>query len=156
MEIKLLENNPAVVRTIAEWHQAKWEHLSDQTLEDRIAEIGRHSATVPLTLVAFDGTQPVGAVSLVQCDLGIWPHLTPWMSNEIVLPEYRLANLTKELYQEAIDRANRLNIDTLYYWTRFREDYLTALGWRQIGTASPHFGPIKIMKLNLTPGGAGT
>lgn len=69
MEIKLLENNPAVVRIIAEWHQAKWRHLSDKTLEDRIADIGSHSATVPLTLVAFDEARPVGAVSLLRTDL---------------------------------------------------------------------------------------
>ena len=149
MDIKLLDNDFALVRTLAGWHHTQWAHLSSRTIEDRIAELEEHGAGIPLTLVGFEEAQAVGAVSLLRSDLDIWPHLTPWLSSDYVLPEYRLSNVAQLLYWEAIDTAKRLDFNALFYWTRFRQDYLTSLGWRSIGTASPHFGTVTIMQLDL-------
>lgn len=152
MEIRLLDKETALIRTIAEWHHAQWRHLSSRSIEDRIAELEEHGTEVPLTLVGFAGREPIGTASLLRSDLDIWPHLTPWLTSEYVLPEFRLGNVKELLYREAIETAKRLNFNALYYWTRFRQDHFTNLGWRAIGTASPQFGPVTIMKLDIAAG----
>ncbi len=76
-----LPADPVLVRTVSEWHQAEWGHLSERTTEDRIAEFAEHGRAVPQTQLATLKGEPVGTASLLVHDMDILPDLTPWLAS---------------------------------------------------------------------------
>src|SRR4051812_20450451 len=57
--------------------------------------------SIPLTLVAAEGNEPVGSVSLVESDLTGWDHLTPWLASLYVRPDWRGQGIGKLLVGHA-------------------------------------------------------
>ena len=149
MKIKLLDQDPGLIRTIAEWHQAEWGHLSDRTVDDRIAEFGEHGGGVPLTLVGSLEGQPLGTASLLAEDMDIHKDLTPWLGSVFVLPQHRSRGFGARLVQGVVAEARRLQVSTTYLFTEDRAGFYAAMGWREIQTRPYHGRPVTIMKLDL-------
>ncbi len=72
---------------------------------------------VPLSLLAFDGDQPVGTVNLIENDDENRPHLRPWLAALYVLPECRNRGVGSQLVRALKGRADAMGIDNLYLGT---------------------------------------
>ena len=151
MEIKHLPEDPALVRRIAEWHDAEWSHLSGRTVEDRIAEFSEHGTDIPLTLVAWLDGAPVGTVSLLVRDMDVHQELTPWLGSVFVLPEHRSRGIGTRLVGRAVEEAQRLGVATLYLFTEDRAGFYAAMGWEAMHSFLYHGETVTLMR--LAPGG---
>ncbi len=131
MEIQPLTADPDIVRMVAEWHQAQWGHLSRRTAKDRMTEFEEHfdRSTIPLTLLAWEGSQPIGSASLLVADMDARPNLTPWLGSVLVLPEHRGKGVGSALVKAIEGEALRLGEQTLYLFTPDRESLYQQMGW---------------------------
>ena len=152
MEIRMLDHDPKLVRTISQWHQQQWGHLSTRTTEDRIAEFAEHGTGVPLTLVGFAGKEPIGTASLLAHDMDIYPELAPWLGSVYVLPEHRRRGIGRQLVAGVANEAARLAVSTLYLFTEDREGFYAAMGWETLRTLPYHGETVTIMKLEFAAG----
>jgi len=148
MDIRHLTADPALVRTLSEWHQAQWGHLSDRTTEDRIAEFAEHGTAIPQTQVAFREGRPVGTASLLVQDMDILPELTPWLGSVYVLPELRRQGIGTALVQAVVAEAARLQVPTLYLFTEDRAPFYAAMGWQTLEERPYHGEQVTLMKIN--------
>lgn len=132
MEIRYLPDDPAVVRTVAEWHHGEWGHLTGRSVAEREAELLQQcgSDRIPLTLLAVEAEQPVGCASLVVSDMSTRPELTPWLASVYVLPTHRRGGVGGRLCRQAVAEARRLGVETLYLFTTDRVAFYRALGWQ--------------------------
>jgi len=68
---------------------------------------------LPLTIVAIQGTTPIGMCSLRNTD-GIRPDLSPWLGSLIVHPQYQHQGIGKELITRIQNIAKSMNFQQLY------------------------------------------
>lgn len=151
MDITFLPNDPDQVRVIAEWHQHEWGHLSERTVEDRIAEFEEQldSSTIPLTLVAYDQGQPVGTTSLLVEDMHVHRDLTPWLASVYVLPAFRGRGIGSALCRRAVQEAERLGVETLYLYTPDQAPFYERMGWETVRRFPYHGIDVTLMNLRL-------
>ena len=93
VDLAALAQRAPVEEQLARWHAAEWEHLYDPAVWDRdiaLAELRAMGPVgLPRTLVARDGTELVGSVSLVVTDdLPGWDGLGPWLASLFVAPPW--------------------------------------------------------------------
>ena len=121
LQITRLPDDPDLVRTLSDWHQAEWGHLSARTTADRRAEFAEHGAGIPQTRVAFLEGRPVGTASLLSSDMDIHPELTPWLASVFVIPEQRRRRIGYQLVRTIMEEGARLGVGTMYLFTEDRE-----------------------------------
>lgn len=91
------------------------------------------SQTVPSTLVAHDGDEFRGTVSLIDNDMDERPGYGPWVAALWVDPEYRGNGVGRTLIETALEKAFTQGIDTVYLCaTAENSAYYVSLGWQQI------------------------
>lgn len=89
--------------------------------------------TVPSTLVAHDGGEFWGTVSLIDNDMDERPDYSPWVAALWVDPEHRGKGVGRTLIEAALERAFKQGIDIVYLCaTAENSAYYISLGWRQI------------------------
>lgn len=146
VDIQFLADCPAVIPAIACLHQlelgmGKGSNYC-RTLERFRLRLNRDS--LPLTLVAFGDTLPVGSASLVKCDLDSHPHLEPWLASLFVATTYRNLGIGRCLIQE-IEAIAAQAYQHLYLYTWTRTEYYRKLGWTVIDTARPEGFPESVV-----------
>ena len=103
--------------------------------------------SLPLTLVALEGDNPVGMVSLLEDD-GLGATLTPWLGSLVVHPDYRHRKIGETLIQKLIEKAKSLEFKSLYLFayeleiTRWYEN----LGWQHLGKDIYKEHPVYVME----------
>ena len=137
MHIEFLGEDEGVIRTLAQWHQGEWSHLSDRTVEDRIAEFAEHleTASMPLTVVAWEDGHPIGSASLLKEDLDFRPDLTPWLASVFTSPDHRQAGVGGALCLRIMEEARRLGVRRFYLFTPDRVTFYQRLGWQVLEKA---------------------
>lgn len=105
-----------------------------------------HENTLPLTLVANIGNQPVGMASLRKTD-GIRPELTPWLGGLVVTPTYQKQGIAQQLMNAVENKASELSFEELYLLTfdKTLPQYYKRHGWLTIGEDELHQHPVTIM-----------
>lgn len=151
-EITYLIPDPALVRTIAGWHQEAWGHLTGRSIEERIGEFEEQldSRRVPLTVVARANGDPVGSASLLAEDMDTHPDLTPWLASVFVLPTHRRQGIGERLCRRIVTEAARLGFEKLYLFTEDREDFYRNMGWETL--AHENFRGEAVALMELKPG----
>lgn len=150
-EITYLPDDDAIVHTVARWHQDEWGHLSSRTVADRVAEFAeqRESRSVPLTLLAWADSAPVGTASLLVADMDSHPELTPWLGSVYVHPDHRRRGIASALCRRAEAEARRLGLPTLYLFTPDQAPLYARLGWEVVGEERYHGELETVMRLDL-------
>ncbi len=92
---------------------------------------------MPLTLVAFVDTLPVGSASCVDCDLPFYSNLKPWLASLFVATPYQKQGIGYQLIQQIELIANQMGYQQLYLFTWTAEAYYHKLGWTVIDTTQP-------------------
>jgi GNAT superfamily N-acetyltransferase len=135
MRIAPLSDHPELIPRLAKWRWQEWGHLTPDRMldewEERLAQLSQRDR-IPLTLVVFEGDQPVGLASLVHHDMDTRNDLSPWLAGLLVLPKYRKHGYGSALVVAIETRARDLGIDTLYLYTHSAQAIYEQLGWQVI------------------------
>jgi len=137
MRIEPLAQHRDDVATLAAWHHVQWGHLySHWTYEVAFAELGEHAARangLPTTLLALEGEELLGSVSLVFEDAPeLQEHGSPWLASLYVKPEARGRGIGAALVQAALARAAEEGVEELFLFTPEHKDFYARLGWRPL------------------------
>lgn len=95
---------------------------------DELAGHTSHTA-VPTTLVALQGREPVGSISLLEHDLPEWPQYTPWLASLYVRDDMRGLGIGSALVGRLIQEADLLAIPALHLFTTGLQEWYARWGW---------------------------
>ena len=150
MRIEPIALHRGQVATLAAWHHAQWGYLySHWTHEVCLAELQQHAEReqgLPTTLLALDGGELLGSVSLVFEDAPeLQEHGSPWLASLYVKPEARGRGIGARLARAAVARAADEGIDELFLFTPEHRDFYARLGWRELGRTALKGTPVDLM-----------
>ena len=150
MRIEPIALHRGQVATLAAWHHAQWGHLySHWTYEVCLAELDEHASRavgLPTTLLALEGDELLGSVSLVFEDAPeLQEHGSPWLASLYVKPEARGRGIGARLANAAVERARLEGIDELFLFTPEHKDFYAGLGWREIARTALKGTPVDLM-----------
>jgi len=149
--INLLKNHPECIQRLAEiWQEvlgSKW--LPDISVEAVVQRFQTHlnDEVLPLTLIALDGTQPIGMCSLREND-GIRPDLKPYLGSLVVAPAYQKQGVGRALIDATKKQAKSLGFQKLYLFAfdPAIPPYYERLGWQIIGMDEFKDHPVTVME----------
>ena len=150
MRIEPIALHRGQVATLAAWHHAQWGHLySHWTYDVCRAELDEHasrSAGLPTTLLALDGDELLGSVSLVFEDAPeLQEHGSPWLASLYVKPEARGRGYGAQLANAAVARARLEGVGELFLFTPEHRDFYARLGWRPLARTALKGTPVDLM-----------
>ena len=120
LNITHLLEHPKLVTRVANWiHREFWAESNIHTPEslERLLRQASSPDAIPLSLIAFEGGEPVGTVNLVENDDDCRVHLRPWLAALFVVPKQRGYGIGSALVRTLQDHAAALGISTLYLGT---------------------------------------
>jgi GNAT superfamily N-acetyltransferase len=135
MQIDYLASYPQVIPELAELLFAEWPDLyqaAGLTKADLITALQERSVTskLPLTLVAMDGTELVGAGSIKLSEEGTKAGLSPWLGGIYVKSNQRGQGLGAKIVTALEDKARALGVTKLYLSADTAEHFYLKLGWQ--------------------------
>jgi len=150
MRIEPISLHRGQVATLAAWHHAQWGYLySHWTHEVCLAELQSHAerdAGLPTTLLAFDGDDLLGSVSLVFEDAPeLQEHGSPWLASLFVKPEARGRGVGALLTRAAVARAAQEGVGELFLFTPEHREFYARLGWQEIARTALKGTPVDLM-----------
>lgn len=141
LRIGHLYQTPELTPLVADWiYNQFWtdvEGVTVQSLAGRFQE-SVSDTNIPLALIGFQGSTPVGTVSLIESDDDERTHLTPWLAALYVKPEFRNQGAGAYLVRELLNKARELKIEKVYLGTE-RPDFYIRLGAKFHEQVSPSF-----------------
>lgn len=140
MRFAYLSEVPALAPALAAAQSAAFAHqLPDWSEAQALAELHTHTGTctIPTTLLALDGDDWVGTVSLLQNDHDRIRDYSPWLATLVVREQARGRGIGAALVRRCIADAAALGVPTLYlYCVSDLIDYYAALGWHVVAHVS--------------------
>jgi predicted N-acetyltransferase YhbS len=124
---------PAALPLVACWiHDEFWADKPGAKVEGMLERISQgRRAALPIGLVAFDGEEPVGTVSLIDSGLDECAELSPWLAALYVVPETRRKGVGEQLVNACLDAAQKCGFQRVYLQTSIAA-YYEALGWQWV------------------------
>lgn len=151
MDIRYLADHPGHVPALARWHHAQWGALYDDWTPDVAEEELRDHAArrdMPTTLIAVEGDELFGSVSLVEEDTPeLRGHGDAWLASLYVRPEARGRGLGALLVRAVVAFAADQKVERLWLFTPEHEDFYARLGWHARESASLRGTPVRLMDI---------
>jgi GNAT superfamily N-acetyltransferase len=154
VRIEYLDDNAALIPTLAQWHYEQWGYLTpNKTIERYIARLHSHldKKQIPTTFVALTGGILMGSSSLVAYDVDTDRDLSPWLSSLYVSPIFRGRGVGSALVHRVIKEAEALGVETLYVFAPDREGFYRRLGWSTVERTEYRGYEVSIMARDITP-----
>ena len=117
------EHIPLVVDWIYNAFWADQQIHTPQSLAKLLSQATSPDA-IPISLLALEGSEPVGTINLVENDDEQRPHLRPWLAALYVKPEMRGRGVGSSLVRTLQERARSMDIDEMYLGTDKPSFYL--------------------------------
>lgn len=152
IQIGFLADRREEVHRIAEWFYLEWSFMyPGWTVRNFIRMISRRTNRdrLPLILVACQGEEPVGTVSLKRHDRGAPARLGPWITSLYVREDSRRKGIGRMLMSAAEEKAFHLGIQELFLMTYRLEPFYRRLGWTELDRADHDGYVISIMSKRL-------
>lgn len=130
--IDLLANHPQLIEAVARCCNAEWPwYYSNGSID---AALNYHSRTatrcgVPCALVALEGQSLLGTIAILEEDMDVRGHLSPWLGCLYVFPQFRGKGIASALIEAGVSLAKKQQIGTLYAWTEVLNAALAERGW---------------------------
>jgi predicted N-acetyltransferase YhbS len=137
LRIEALAAHPGFVPTVAAWiYEEWWTQVAGATAATMTAMLRENLAKPPppLTLVARDGTRPLGTVSLLAHDVGThrWASLSPWLAALYVVPSARCLGIGAALLATACAESAAFGAQRLHLLTTNQEPFYARRGWQRL------------------------
>lgn len=148
--IQPLSRHPVALEQLALWHHRECLRQGlESSLERRRDYLARHLGPQPLpyTLVAVEGAELIGCVSLVCYSSATSPEPRVWLSNLYVVEACRRQGLGQKLLESALGHARQLQLPQLWLFTDRQIGYYQKRGWRPEGKARIGKGEVQIMRI---------
>jgi len=133
--IERLGNDRAKITALAWWHFEQWGELVGFASRAAYCEaLGQWSAgqEVPAVLVAVDGDEVQGSVTVRESEMTVRPLLGPWLSQLFVVSRYRRRGLGAALVSAATEHARALGFREIYLFTSGTlPAFYAGLGWKE-------------------------
>jgi predicted N-acetyltransferase YhbS len=134
-EIAYLADHPELIPELAAWLHEEWGYLDPKSSvkhKEVMLRVRLNRDKIPLTLVAFLSSEPVGTASLQLRELPTYRQYLHWLGTVYVLPPYRSQGIGIQLVERAVAEAARLGVSELYLYTPDQEQMYASLGWTAI------------------------
>ena len=133
IEFVNLREYPDCIAEISAWHYAEWGHLypasSQQDFADELRACLVTSGIVPMTLLLVNGGQVIGTACILEQDMTINRHLSPWLANVYIVPSWRGQGLGYKLVSELMALAKAQGLTQLFLFTCDQAPFYQQLGW---------------------------
>ena len=152
VEILNLADCPEVMPTLARWICEEFGRFDPSKTVEGVERTLREQLSrdsLPLTLVAFVGSRPVGSASLQTLGLPSYPQCTHWLGTVFVRRPHRNRGIGSQLVERAAREAERLGVRELYLHTPDRESMYARLGWTVVERTRYRNRDVAIMRLEL-------
>lgn len=123
-QVGFLADFPGFIPEVAHWVWREWYQdrpdWDQERCEDRIRESECNKETPDVTFLALDAVKnaPAGIIQIIQDDeLTGWRDKGPWLASGYVGPSYRGQGLLYRLIDFALNHAQSIGIDRLYFYT---------------------------------------
>jgi predicted N-acetyltransferase YhbS len=155
IEYQWLVDQVGALERLASWHHAEWSDLApgwslDEATRELRENLGR--GTIPSTLVALHGEDPIGSASLLEVDFTDLPPYRPWLASVYVLPAWRHRGVGGTLVERIVASARELGLPRLYLFTTDMEHWYGRRGWRVQSPAHAGGEPGVVMHFDLSVG----
>ena len=150
MRFAYLSDYPQFAPVLADWHHAEWgAHIDGWSRNAAEAELQTHvgRCQIPTTLLALDGEQLLGSVSLLQNDHEDVRDYSPWLASLYVIPAQRSRGVGAALTRRLVAEAFALGVPTLYLYTVDTQGFYRDLGWQEIDRIGFHGWSATIMTI---------
>lgn len=150
--IQPLFRHPHHAHTLARWHFLEWRHLYEGwSLIAAHEELLQHKdAGIPTTLIALDGDDVIGSVSLIDDDhLAGFQHLTPWLASLYVREDWRGKGVGARLVIAAQQHARSLGIARIHLFTPAQREFYLDKGFRDFDKGLAAGEPVTVMACDL-------
>lgn len=142
VRIGYLVDHPDALPTLERMFQSEWAaYYGDagpgNALQDLVSYSNRGG--LPVGMVAFLGSEPVGVAALKADSISTHKHLTPWIGGGMVAPRFRRQGIGACLVSAVEDVARNLGYTTVYSGTSTANSLLLREGW-QLMEAVQHDG----------------
>jgi GNAT superfamily N-acetyltransferase len=121
---------------VSEWLACEWPgwygNGGPGDLPGDIEAFSRSYSVLPVGLVVFKATQPVGFGALKQQSIPTHTHLSPWAATGFVLPQYRGHGIGAFLLRAIVDHARVMGFSRIYCGTSTAQSLLDRAGWQLI------------------------
>ncbi len=152
IDIKYLADCPELIPTLASWAFKQWGRQYKMESVGVQLEFFANRANrdkIPLALVAFLDSQPVGTASLKIREMTTHTHLQYWLGTVYVVKQFRNRGIGTELISRATAKARDLGVETLYLHTPDKVGLYLRLGWEEIERTVYYEHEVVIMKKKL-------
>ena len=152
MQIEYLKYHSDCIPLIAGWFHREWGHYYPELTIDDIEERLRERLNVdkiPLALVAMEGGEAVGTVSLKISDMDTRKQYTPWLASMYVREDKRKKGIGRKMVAAIEKKAKELGVEKLYLYTPDAEIFYAKLGWQRIEYTEYRGANVCIMKKKM-------
>ncbi len=120
------------VLELANIHYNHWVKFNPAMKLDEAKEkfLSYSTDNLPFGLVLLDKNQIVGFCVLKKENLKKYPELSPWISNLIILPEFRGMGYGTKLMNAAFKELTKLGYKKIYLWTDQAPRFYEKLGYK--------------------------
>ena len=139
MKLDFLSNQPEKINEVSEMIFKEFIVKTGSTMkfEDVVKYFSNtKDNTFPITLIALEGGECLGTVSIFENDLKIRDMYKPWLASLYTKPEYRGRGVGEKLIAKTLDLAKELGFNELYLRTEDAADYYRKKGWTYLETVS--------------------
>jgi len=144
-----LKDRPDLIPKLAELCGREWSHLYENWNTDtaiREFEASRTDGQLPITLIAMEGEELLGTVSIVRNDLPGREDLNPWLASLLVLPEQRGKRVATFLVRQAESFLAQLGFTEAFLFTEAAGGFFQKLGWGSYESAETNGHAVMIFR----------
>ncbi|MEM6344916.1 MAG: GNAT family N-acetyltransferase [Bacteroidota bacterium] len=133
MELFLLADRPEAIPVLARWYYAQWGYEVPENSvvkeEEKLTQFLNRDK-LPLSLVAYEGSNLIGGAQLKFYEMSIYPEKEHWLGAVYVAPEFRGRGIAAKMIKRILELAKHYQVPNLYLQTEHLDGGLYArMGW---------------------------
>ncbi|MEH6945196.1 GNAT family N-acetyltransferase [Bacillus sp. JJ722] len=137
MIVDLLVNQPKYINDVSKMIYSEFvvNTESKMTFDEVCTYFSNtHTDKFPITLIAIEGDECIGTVSIFENDLKERDMYKPWLASLYTKPEHRSKGIGQKLINETISTVKKLGYKELYLKTENASTYYLDRGWSLVET----------------------